>query len=165
MYDERCELMEGIRYYILSFVCAAIICSIIKLLVARTGKIASLMNIVCGLFIGITALSPIMDFKLPDYNSNIQNVYETANQISQEAVFTTREDIAGIITEETQAYILEKASSLDMDVVVEVNLNEEDLIPESVVVVGPVAPYEKKLLANYIQQTLDIPEERQQWKN
>lgn len=156
--------MAGIKGYIISIISVSIVCSIVSQIIPRSRKMAGIIKVVCGLLMGITVLSPAINLNLPDYKTHIRSVYETANQISKEAIHTTREDIAGIIKEETEAYILNKASSLDMDVAVEVNLNEE-LLPESVVVVGVVAPYDKEVLENYIQQTLDVPEEQQLWRN
>lgn len=156
--------MEEVREYLISLICASIICSIVKLLIPHSGKMKSIIHIMCGLFMGITALSPVINLKLPDYHTHILTVYDTANQISREAAQTRTENMARIIKDQTEAYILEKADSLDMDVAVEVKLNEE-LLPERVVVVGAVAPYDRKILENYIQQTLDVPEEQQLWKN
>ena len=156
--------MDDFRKYILSVVSAAMICSIVMNLSVRAGKSSGLINIVCGLFLATTVLMPIMNIELPDYYFRIQSIYETANHISQKASDTARENMASIIKEKTRTYILEKASSLNMDIDVEVNLDDEDLTPVGVVVTGTVSPYERTLLLDYIHKSLDIPEEQQQWK-
>ena len=163
LYDERGWVMDNLRRYIVSLICAALICSIVKILAGGIKASNIIINIVCGLFMMITVLSPVLDFEIPDLNSVFQPVYSEAVKISTDAMEASREDMAVIIKEETRAYILEKANLNNMDIDVEVKLDEQGLVPCGVTITGQVSPYDKTVLTNYIYRTLNIPEEAQKW--
>jgi hypothetical protein len=46
---------------------------------------------------------------------------------------------------------------------VEVGVDEEVLVPTEVIIAGTVSPYDKALISRYIFETLNIPEDQQQW--
>lgn len=163
LHDERDGLMEDLRQYILSLIGAALICCVAKNLVGASGKSKEVIHIVCGIFMAITALSPIVKIEIPDLSSYVQPVFSTATEISHDAAESAKEDRADIIKEQTRAYILEKANSRNMDVDVEVTLDEENLIPSSITIIGSISPYDKAVLSDYIQKTFDIPEVQQRW--
>lgn len=163
MHDERDGLMEDLRQYILSLIGAALICSVVKNLIGSSSTSREVVRVVCGVFMAITALSPIVKIEIPDLTSYIQPFFSTATVISNNAVESSREDMAVIIKEETRSYILEKANSHNMDIDVEVDLDEEKLIPDGITITGSISPYDKALLSDFIRKTFDIPEGQQQW--
>ncbi len=163
MHDERDGLMEDLRQYILSLIGAALICCVVQNLIATSSSSKEVVHIICGVFMAITALSPIVKIEIPDLTSYIQPFFSTATEISNNAAESSREDMAVIIKKETRAYILEKADSYNMDIDVEVDLDEERLVPDGITITGSVSPYDKVLLSDFIRKTFDIPEGQQQW--
>ena len=163
LYDERGWVMDNLRSYIVSLICSALICGIVKILAGSIKASIFIIYIVCGLFLMITVLSPALDFEIPDLNSAFQPVYSEAVKISEDARDASREDMAVIIKEETKTYILEKANLNNMDIDVEVKLDEQGLVPCGVTITGQVSPYDKTVLTNYIHRMLNIPEEAQEW--
>lgn len=155
--------MNELKQYIMSVVGAALVCGVIKSLVSGSGMKAAVVNMMCGLFVAITALTPVLKIEIPDLHNYINPISDTANEITQQAVTSTRQDMARIIMEEVRAYILEKANSLNMNIDVEVKLDDKELTPIGAIIVGSVSPYEKTVLGEYMERTLDIPEEKQQW--
>ncbi len=155
--------MDNLRQYILSLICAALICSIIKILAGSTRGSSGILNVLCGLFMAITVLSPAVDFEIPDISLTFQSIYSDANKLSVAAMNNSKEDMAEIIKSETRAYILEKANLNNMDIDVEVKLDDQGLVPSGVIITGQVSPYDKTVLTNYIHRMLDIPEEAQKW--
>ena len=149
MYYERTGVMDGLRQYILSLICAAFICSVLKTLLRRSKSATSIANIVCGLFLAITAISPIIDIQIPDINTDISSLYKNAAEISMDGWCMSQMNMAKIIKEETSAYILEKAKLHNMDVDVEVILDDQD-VPNGVIITGAVSPYDKTVLESYI---------------
>lgn len=156
-------MMEGFRQYILSLIGAALVCGVVKNLVGTCGKNEEIIHIICGIFMAITALSPVVRIEIPDLSSYVQPFFSTAAEVSREAKESSKEDQADIIKEQTRAYILEKANSHNMDVDVEVALDEESLVPRGITIFGSISPYDKTLLGNFIRKTLDIPEGQQRW--
>ena len=163
MYDERRRMMDGLKQYVISLIGAALICSVIKCFLGRNGTLSAIINVVCGIFLAITAFAPVIDIQIPDLASYIEPISNTASRISQDATASTKEEMAVIIKDEIRTYILKKATTHNMDVDVEVNLDDEKLIPSDIVIKGRVSPYNKTVLNNYIQETLGIPEENLQW--
>ena len=154
--------MDGLRQYILSLICAAFVCGVLKTLMRRSKSTTRLANIVCGLFLAITAISPIIDIQIPDFNTDISSVYKDAVEIASDGWRASQMDMAEIIKEETSTYILEKAKLHNMDVDVEVVLDDQD-VPKGVIISGAVSPYDKSVLGSYIDTMLNIPEEQQLW--
>ena len=69
-----------------------------------------------------------------------------------------------IITERTEAYILDKAKSMGVNLSVEVVLSDAELpTPETVILTGEASPYVKKRLRTILISDLDISEEELQW--
>lgn len=156
-------MMDELKQYILSLIGSALICGVIKCFFGDKAKTKGIVNIGCGLFFAITALSPVVDIDIPDIGSYIEPISNMATEISQDAAGASLSEMELIIKDEISAYILEKASTLNMNIDVEVNLDEYRHIPCSVVIKGAVSPYGKTVLTEYIQRTLDIPEENLRW--
>ena len=76
----------------------------------------------------------------------------------------SRNAIAASIKAQTEAYILDKAASLNATVTAEVVVTEEN-IPQvdTVRLTGAVAPYARGQLAAWMEQTLGIDREKQIW--
>lgn len=163
VYDERGGVMDSFRQYVLSLIASALICSIFKKILGVTGKPGSLTNVVCGLFMVITALSPVVNFDIPDFDSFTYPIFADAKKVSEAAAETAKADMCEIIKEEARTYVLEKAKSCNVDIDVEVSLDDEKLVPDRITVTGSVSPYDKTVLQDYICTTLDIPKERQIW--
>ena len=156
-------MMDGLQQYVMSLVGAALICSVVKNLVGGSSRFKEVIRVVCGVFMVITAISPLMAVRIPDFDSYIQPIFDTGWKISNDAVNASKAEMVDIIKEETRAYILEKANSRNVDIDVEVGLDEEVLVPTEVIITGRVSPYDKALISKYILETLNIPEGQQRW--
>lgn len=156
--------MFAVQEYIISIVSASIICGIISGLIGKKGTYPAIVRLLCGLFVVITAITPLKDFSfstLPDYFSDIQ---ADADVITNQAVTQTQEEFFRRIKEDTEAYILDKASDLELEIKVDVQYSTRDkIVPEGVIIYGAASPYKKKELKRFIATQLDIPEESQIW--
>jgi hypothetical protein len=69
-----------------------------------------------------------------------------------------------IIKSKTEAYILNEARKMELDITVEVELSDADPpAPCRVFIKGTASPYKKTVLGRYISDNLGIPQENQQW--
>lgn len=72
--------------------------------------------------------------------------------------------LAESISQGTEAYILEKAKGMNVELAVEVELSDDEIpVPVAVSLTGQVAPYVKTVLSDTISQDLNIPKEKQIW--
>ncbi len=155
--------MGQLRNYLIAVCSAAMLCAIIKQIAGRNKMCSGTVNLLSALFVTICIISPWKDFSLQDlqmYNpleTQSADVYvETGKQMTQNKIET-------IIIERTQAYILEKANQLHVQVEVRVELSN-DGIPLRSVITGNLSQSEKDELSAFLLKEIGIKEEMQIWK-
>ncbi len=156
--------MHWIKEYLLCVTAAAILCAIIKAIIGNKGTLSTMVKLLTGLFLAITAISPwakLDNFDISsfttDYSWDVREAVAQGEQMASESV-------RSIIKEETEAYILDKAAYLELSITVDVTVSEGDLpAPSAVTITGNASPYAKRVLTQYIQEELAIPEENQIW--
>ena len=155
--------MDSIRQYILSIITAALICSVVKALSGKKTGNGMVVDLICGAFLTVTLLSPWLDWNIQDIKVYTNEIKLDATGILDQAQEQREEEIRTIIKEETEAYILDKASSMDADIEVEIILQEKAPIPTGVVITGYISPYNRTELSRYIKDTFAITEDAQTW--
>lgn len=156
--------MDAIREYILCVTGAAVICGAVKALVGRKGTAASLIHLICGLFLVVTAVSPLVKLEIGDLQDYLSGFELETDQIVAQGEMDAQLAMKDIIKEQTQAYILDKAGSLEVEIEVTVTLSDSDPpIPCAVFIAGDVSPYAKARLSRIMEEDLGIPGEAQQW--
>lgn len=156
--------MEKIGQYLLSVAVAALICGILSALVGKKTTGGALVKLLCGLFLVATVISPWAQVQLDDLTSYLDSLTLDANTITSAGVEIAAEEEAAIIKSKLEAYILDKADSLGLDLAVDVTLEEiQPYLPHTVTLTGTVSPYAKQVLSQYIADDLGIPEAYQLW--
>lgn len=156
--------MDSIRSYLLSVVAAAVICGIVTRLLGEKGTQGAVAKLLTGIFLALTVISPLAKVKL-DRLTDLTESYRvdgfTAAAAGEEM---TREALAQSIKAQSEAYILDKATALEVTLAVEVTLTDEDIpVPCEVRLSGQVSPYAKNKLAGIIAEDLGIGKECQTW--
>lgn len=156
--------MEKIGKYLLSVVCAAIICAAVNMLTGKKNAQSAIIRLISGLYMALTLISPLVNIRLTDYADYFRNFsVEGENAVAMGKAAAT-DALGAIIKDQTQAYILDKAVSMDTVLKVEVTLNNENPpIPCGVTLTGSVSPYTKEVLSNFIADDLGISKEDQVW--
>ena len=156
--------MEDIRQYLLTVIAAAIICAVVNTIMENKGTLTAISKMLTGLFLAITVLSPLVSVHLSDFSGYIQGLDAAANEAVSRGEEMAQNATAAIIIEKTEAYILDKAASLELDIEVEVRLSSTNpLTPETVYLKGSISPYAKEQLRQYISNDLGIPGENLIW--
>ncbi len=156
--------MGSIKAYVFRIIAAAIVCSIAGCLLKDKTPSGRMVHLLCGILMSITILSPIAGISF----QNLTNIYSSisldAEQYVTDGKKAAQEDAADIIKSQTEAYILDKAKSLGLQIAVEVELDVSNYsVPCGAVITGAVSPYAKGTLETYMQEQLGIPKENQQW--
>lgn len=150
--------------YLIRITAAAILASVLRKL-APQGAAGRGTRLGAGLLVILVALQPLGE----------QNLYEAARKIvegSYQAGFTedalqesTNALMEGLIKENTEAYILDKAQDMGVNIQVEVETVVQNgcPIPWRATLKGSVSPTQKETLTAILQDELGIPEERQGW--
>lgn len=156
--------MQGIHKYLLTVTAAAIICSIAKYLTGEKSTVGKITNVISGILLTITVISPFRDFRINDWQNYLNNHRNRASDASQTGIDMAKNAVGDIIKDRTEAYILDEAEKMDLDISVEVKLSDTNPpTPEQIIIIGTVSPYHKTILSQYISANLDIPREKQQW--
>ena len=153
--------MEAIKSYLLAVTAAALICGIVGNLAGK-GNISKIVKLLCGIFMAATVIKPLVDIRLDNIYIFTHSLTVSSDfAVSQGEKFAA-EEMARIIKQKTEAYILDKAKSHGAEISVEIALN--NCVPISVTIVGEVSPFVRSSLSTSIAQELNIPPEEQIWK-
>lgn len=156
--------MEDIRQYILTVVAASVFCAIVQTLFPEKNTGGTLIRLVCGIFLCFVVVSPVSTIDLGE----LPEVFDEMNADGKEAAATgenmAEESVRTRIKQQTEAYILDKATALGADITVEVTLDGGSLpVPASIRVFGSVSPDARRELETILEQELGIDKENQLW--
>lgn len=156
--------MDGLRQYLLSVTAAALVCAVVQKLLSKKGTAASIGKMLTGLFLAFTVISPFARLEIGSLSDITKGFESDAADAVAAGQSSTRNAIAqGIITR-TQAYILDKAAELNVELTVEVTVSDDDIpVPVKVRLSGDVSPYAKQRLQTIISDDLSIAKEDQIW--
>lgn len=156
--------MEAIRGYLLSVTAAAVICAVVSALLGKKGTISAMGKLLTGIFMAITVISPLAKIQL----SNADALWDDLSVDAAAAVAAGEEaannELRAGIKSQTEAYILDKAASVNVEVTVTVELSGEDPpVPERITIRGNVSPYARGQLENAITEDLGVAKENLIW--
>lgn len=156
--------MEGIKAYLISVTAASLIHGIINTLVGKKGTTSTVIKLLAGLFLALTVIRPVVHLSIPELSGYIGSINTDAQLAVSQGEIMASEELAVIIKAQVEAYILDKAASLGVDMEVEVILSDGmPPLPAGVVLKGAVSPYAKSQLSRFIEEELGIPKGAQQW--
>ena len=156
--------MDWLRDYLLSIICASMICALLTRFVKTKGTVHAVTKLLCGVFIAYTLVKPLPSVNLQDFSKNIQNRQVEAQQAVELGENISRDALEKSIKKQTESYILEKARQLNLDVQVEVEMTVDQIpVPKAVFVCGKVSPYAKKKLSAIIEDDIGIDMGNQKW--
>ena len=157
--------MDDIKKYLLSLICAAVICTVVNTLIGKKSAYSGVVHLISGLFLSFTLISPLVNIKLNDYTEYFRDFSSDAEKAVASGEASATEELRSIIKHQTEAYILDKAVSMDTVLNVEVTLsNDNPPIPCGVTLTGSVSPYSKEALSKFIANSFGIEKEDQIWK-
>ncbi len=153
-----------IKNYLLGIVAAAIICSVTKALLDGKSAIGRIVQILGGILLAVTILSPVLNISFRGITDYFDDLSADAKSFVDEGKNVSDESVRAIIKNRTEAYILDKANRMGLQIAVEVELDaSNNSIPCGVVFKGSVSPYAKEILCGYVEDNLGITRENQKW--
>lgn len=155
--------MSTIGGYVLRICCCAIIAGVVSS-IGGDGPGSKIRTMICGLFMAFVVISPLRQIEISELWELPDDLYQQGQNITAAAQENTNEAISDIIIERTRTYILDKASSLNVQIQVEtIRLDPDTLAPIQVELSGNIAPYQRSILSDFIAETLGIGKEDQIW--
>ncbi len=156
--------MNSIHKYLISIICASVICTIVNSFSGKKTANGAIIRLISGLYMAITLISPLVNIRLSDYSDYFDQFSMESSSAVSDGESAAVEEMYSIIKSKTEAYILDKAGSLDAVLDVEVTVNEDDPpVPCGVTITGSISPYSKEVLSRLIANDLGITKEDQNW--
>ena len=157
-------MMESLGKYLTSVAAAAIICSVISKLYPKGGAAGSVIQMMCGVFMMLTAVSPWLSVPVYDFTAYAQSFVQQADEARDWGKAEAEEYKRSLITEKVSTYILDKAAQLDMEIAVEVILSEDaQSVPCGIMIKGKVPEEKKYQMQKIIEEELGIRRADQIW--
>lgn len=148
---------------LLSLVCGA------ALTLAPEGTVKRILGIACSAALLLAAVEPLAGLDLSAYALELAKNSERRAEFLDGSADLNQRLNRLVIEEECEAYILDKAEEMGLDLEqaeVLAQWNSEGLwVPASVKLTGQAEQRERRRLGGLIEAELGIPEERQQWTN
>ena len=157
-------LVDEIRQYLIRIIVVALICGILTGLLEKESSAHRITRFVCGLLMVFTVISPIMDIELQGVFTFTDTLFQSGEIVAQDGQDISEIAMRTIIKRETEAYILDKAASLGVELEVDVLLEDTyPMAPKTVRLSGSISPYVRNRLQNIIAEELGISKENQIW--
>lgn len=154
--------MESLGRYVISVIAAAMVLGILKGFLNEKSGASSLLQLMGGLFLAFTLLSPAADFDFSGLSGFMNAFSVDAEQAAAYGENLARDELETIIKNRVEAYILDKATAFQAELSVEVTLDDTQ-VPESVWLQGDISPYGKRQLQKMMEEDLGIAKENQRW--
>lgn len=154
-------MITAIREWMTAVVTVTMLLSVAQSLIPE-GSIRKIASLTCGLILLLVLLQPVLQTDLSNLQINMDDYAAAIQERQTELQAVEQTERTTLIAGKTQAYILDKAKELGLDVEVHVTtaLGEDGVAyPDTVDVDGAWSSE----LANVIEQDLGIPQERQVW--
>lgn len=156
--------MEALREYILSIVAAAVLCAVLGCL-AGHGTTGAVFKLVSGLVLALCVLSPLVKLSFDGVLDRWETLFIDGQAAAAAGTAYADENLRERISSQTQAYILDKAQALGLELEVEILLSDGDIpTPAGAVLTGNTSPYAKNVIQTLLTDELGIPREAQTWK-
>jgi len=149
--------------YILSIVATAIFCAITRSLLDEKSTMGQIVRLLGGILLSVAIIAPIKNISFQDITVYFDDIALEADVYREQGSAFAKESSQSIIKAQTEAYILDKANQMGLDISVEVSLGEDDMIPNGIAITGTVSPYAKEVMETFMEDTLGIAKENQQW--
>ena len=156
--------MQALGRYIVSVTAAAILVAIVQSLFDKKGSTGALLKLISGLFLCFAVISPIAVPRLNAFREFPQTYIRQGSTAAFEGEVIAREQLCSIIKERCRTYILDKATSYQLQLEAEVTLSQDDIpVPVAVRLQGNASPHAKQVLQQWLEQDLGIRKENQTW--
>ena len=154
-------MMEAVRAWLTSVVLVSVLLSAAQSLIPP-GTVRKAAGFTGGLILLLVLLRPVLGADLDRLALDFSDYQTAVEERQAELADTQTEAMASIIAEQTEAYILDKAGELGLEVTVRVETRTgEDGVP--VPWSAELTGARSEALASALETELGIPAERQVW--
>ena len=117
----------SLREYLLSVTSAAVVCAVVQRLCVSKGSGQSIMKMLLGIFMALTVFSPLTEISLKDFDPFTGQIEQQAQAAVEEGKTVAKNALAECISQRIVTYILDKASQMDVQLTVQVELTQTEI--------------------------------------
>ena len=154
--------MRALGEYIVSISAAAFIFAIVSSLMPK-GNTKEILRLVGGLFLAFCVIRPIADLQIPDLSALSEVGSREAREAAGEGEELAQRNVSERIKQDLEAYILDKAGELRLQLNAEVILSEESFLPEELIISGDASPNARQEMILFLTREVGIQKENIQW--
>ena len=159
-------MTELIGNWILGLAAVAFINALAMSLTPK-GKSRAIVGLVCGLVTIVALVAPVLEFDYGAYALYMERPEIVLNHQVEEMEMEQERLTNLIIRERSEAYILDKANSLDIaSLTIEVDTAQSAygvIYPYAIWLMGTYTEEQRQKLGDFLAGTFGIPAERQYW--
>lgn len=155
-------MMEGIDQYVMGAAAVAVICALVLGLFPKKDGISGIIRMLCGSVMTLSLVSPFLGRRLEDLSGISCAMDREASAAVEQGKVMAQKELEEIIKSRCEAYILDKAKELGVQITVRITLNAEQ-IPQMAEIRGQLSPYAKGTLKRILEKDLGIGEANQRW--
>lgn len=156
--------MEALRSYILSVSAAAILCGIVTTLAGKNGTTGALLKLMTGAVMAVVIIRPVTEVSAVNLGRYLDVLNADATSAVAAGTAYSKSQTQQRIKDQLEAYILDKANALAMDISVEVVLDSHTMVPAAVTIDGNASPYARTTMEAVLRDDLGISPEAVTWK-
>lgn len=153
--------MQRIGEYIVTLTVCSMISGIL-LSCLKDGPLKKVLHLSCGIILIAAVLNPLLDISLDDLDFSSICFYTDATDIISRGENLAADARHTLIKEKLQTYILDKASSWDIPLDVEVILDIEG-VPVQAKLSGKCSMEGKQKISDFLSDEIGIAKENQVW--
>lgn len=157
--------MHPVAQYLLKLVCAGILTSLVMSIGGEHGCGGGIRKLVCGVFLTLVLIEPLRMFDPEDLTNPLEDYSAMAQAASDAGMTQAREAMISHISQQSAAYILDKADEMGAQIQVEVEVDPDTFYPVFATMTGAVTPFEKETLSGFLEENLLIERSAQRWRN
>lgn len=154
--------MEGIGQYVMGAAAVAVICALVLGLFPKKDGISGIIRMLCGAVMTLSLVSPFLGRRLEDLSGISCAMDREASAAVEQGEAMAQKELEEIIKSRCEAYILDKAKELGVQITVRITLDGQQ-IPAMAEIQGQLSPYAKGTLKRILEKDLGIGEANQRW--
>lgn len=157
-------MMDEIRAYLLSVVAVCMITVIAGVLIHKSA-LQKIVRLIGGVLILLVAVRPLLSLDMSRISAYLAEVNATYQFDTGKIKRTQNELMCEQVRQTAETYIENKAKESGGTVQAEVTLSDGDYpVPIGVTLIGTLTPEQVQTLSALIENTLNIPPDRQEWR-
>lgn len=157
-------LMSSVARYFLGILSVAMICGILTSLQSGKSGASRLVKWIAGLVLSLCVIAPLGNVSSLDLPDIWQLQTDQGDQAVCDGKSLAAQAKAQIISEQTTAYILDKANAMGLEIEAFVTLSGDTLpVPVAVTFSGRASPYHRSTMEEILSRELGIARENVKW--